>query len=94
MDSKYYRNIYMKLLVKLSNGKTIQINSIKNNDTIEVLKMHTAYNSNIPMHQFELYWNDTLLSPDSLLLEEIEVKGEKLPLHQYNVNNVIIMRLH
>ena len=84
----------MKLLVKLSNGKTIQINSIKNNNTIELLKMYTAHQSNIPMHQFELYWNDTLLSPDNLLLEEIEVNGEKLPLNQYNVNNVIIMRLH
>jgi len=84
----------MKLLVKLSNGKTIQINNISSKSTVELLKMHVAHKSNTPMHQFELCWNDFLFSPDSLLLEEINVDNEKLPLDQYNVNNVIFMRLH
>ena len=83
----------MKLLVKLCDGKTLPIN-IKETANIESLKLLIAYQSNIPMHHFDLYWNDELLTPESLLLNQIEVNREKLPLNQWNVNNLIFMQLH
>jgi hypothetical protein len=46
------------------------------------------------MHHFDLYWNEELLTPESLPLDKIEVNREKLPVNQWNVNNLIFMQLH
>jgi len=82
----------MKLLVKLSNGNTIPV-VIKSSDTIETLKLYIAFYSNIPKDHFELMWNDEFLIPESLELCEIDVNGEKLPLNQWNINNLIFVKL-
>jgi hypothetical protein len=83
---------FYNLLVKLPNGKVIQINKMNVNiSTIETLKLNIAYLSNIPYHKFELYWNDESLYPEKLFLKDIEIKGEKLPINNFNVNNLIFV---
>jgi DNA-binding transcriptional regulator WhiA len=49
--------------------------------------------SNIPYDKISLYWNDELLYPESLFLSQVEVKGEKLPINQFNVNNLIFLQI-
>jgi hypothetical protein len=92
MDS--LKKDFYTLLVKLPNGKVIQ--SQKMNilySTIETLKLDIAYRSNIPYDKISLYWNDELLYPESLFLSQVEVKGEKFPINQFNVNNLILLKI-
>ena len=92
MDS--LKKYFYTLLVKLPNGKVIQ--SQKMNvlySTIETLKLDIAYRSNIPYDKISLYWNDEMLYPESLFLSQVEVKGEKLPINQFNVNNLIFLQI-
>ena len=83
-------------MVKLFNGKTIKIDNIDkfNDKNVELLKMLVAYQSNISIDKFELRWNNQILSPDSLLLKDVEANREKLPETQFNVNNLIFMILN
>lgn len=83
---------FFTLLVKLPNGKVIQTSKIPAIlSTIETLKVDTAYRSNINYNTFELMWNDELLVPEKMLLKDVEIKGEKLPINQFNINNLIFM---
>lgn len=91
MDSK--KDFYT-LLVKLPNGKIIQtskMSAIYSN--IESLKIDAAYRSNIPYSIISLYWNDELLYPESLFLNQVEIKREKLPINHFNVNNLIFLQI-
>jgi hypothetical protein len=91
MDSK--KDFYT-LLVKLPNGKVIQTSKMSTAySNIESLKIDAAYRSNIPYDKISLYWNDELLYPESLFLSEVEVKGEKLPVNKFNVNNLIFLQI-
>ena len=91
MESK--KDFYT-LLVKLPNGKVIQTSKMNANySNIENLKIDTAYRSDIPYSKISLYWNDELLYPESLFLSQVEVKGEKLPVNQFNVNNLIFLKI-
>ena len=92
MDKKI---AFYNLLIRLHNGKTIQINNLNyETTTVELLKMHIAYNSKIPSDHFEIYWNNQILGLDSEFLKDIRICGEWLPINKFNVNNVIIMKLH
>lgn len=83
------------LLIKLHSGKTIQINNLNyETSTIELLKMHIAHQSKIPTDYFELYWNNQIIGLDSVLLKDVIICGEKLPINTFNVNNIIIMKLY
>ena len=83
------------LLVKLQNGKTVQINNLDyEKTTVEVLKIHIAYHSNIPADHFEIYWNNQVLGLDSEFVKNIKICGEYLPVNKFNVNNLIIMKLN
>ena len=83
------------LLVKLHNGNTIQINNLNyQTATVELLKMNIAYRYKTPADRFEIYWNNEILGLDSTLLKDIIICGQRLPVNKYNVNNVIIMKLH
>jgi hypothetical protein len=87
--------LFFNLLVKLQSGKTIQINNLNYEiTTVELLKMHIAYQSKIPIDYFEIYWNNEILGLDSVLLKDIIICGEKLPINRFNVNNIIIMKIH
>jgi hypothetical protein len=59
--------------------------------TIETLKIDVAYRSNINYNIFELHWNNEMLVPETMLLKNVEIKGDKLPVNQFNINNVIFM---
>jgi hypothetical protein len=86
---------YFNLLVKLHSGKTIQINNLNyDTATIELLKMNIAYHCKTPVDHFEIYWNNETLGLDSEYLKDVKISGERLPINQFNVNNVIIMKLH
>ena len=92
MDS--LKKYFYTLLVKLPNGKVIQsqkMNVLYSN--IETLKLDIAYRCNIPYDKISLYWNDEMLYPESLFLSQIEIKGEKLPVNQFNVNNLIFLKI-
>jgi hypothetical protein len=83
------------LLVRLHNGKTVQINNLNyETATVELLKMNIAYNSKTPLDHFEIYWNNEILGLDSEFLKDIKICGEWLPINKFNVNNVIIMKLN
>jgi hypothetical protein len=84
---------FFNLLIKDPSGKVIKTAKL-NYDTamIENLKFEAAYRLNIPYDKFELYWNDEILSPESELLKNVVINGEKLPVSQFNVNNVIMIR--
>ena len=88
------KKYFYTLLVKLPNGKVIQsqkINVLYYN--IETLNHDIAYRSNIPYDKISLYWNDEMLYPESLFLSQVEIKGEKLPVNQFNVNNLIFLKI-
>jgi hypothetical protein len=92
MDS--LKKDFYTLLVKLPNGKVIQTSKMSANySNIESLKIDAAYRSNIPYSRISLYWNDELLYPESLFLHEFEAKGEKFPINQFNVNNLIFLKI-
>ena len=40
---------------------------------IETLKIDASYRSNIVYDKISLYWNDELLYPESLFLNEVEM---------------------
>ena len=83
------------LLVKFHSAKTVQINNLNyETATVELLKMHIAHQSKIPIDYFEIYWNNQILGLDSVLLKDIIISGEKLPINTFNVNNIIIMKLY
>ena len=85
MNTKFYI-----LLVKLPDGRVIKTHKMNvNTSTIESLKLQVAYMSNIPYNNFELHWNNEPLYPDNMLLKDIIVYGEKLPVNKSNVNNLI-----
>ena len=88
-----YKKDFFTLLVKLPNGKVIQTSKIPFNSNIEKLKFEIAYRSNIPYDKISLYWNDEMLYPESLFLNEVEIKGEKLPVNKFNVNNLIFLKV-
>jgi hypothetical protein len=83
------------LLVKLQTGNTVQINNLNyETATVDLLKMNIAYRYKTPVDRFEIYWNNQILGLDSEFLKDIEICGEKLPINKFNVNNVIIMKMH
>jgi acetone carboxylase gamma subunit len=59
--------------------------------TIETLKIDISYRSNINYNIFELQWNNEILVPEKMFLKDIEIRGEKLPMNQFNINNLIFM---
>ena len=81
---------FYTLLIKLPKGNVIKSYKMNfNTATVETLKLDVAYLSNIPYHKFELYWNNEALYPEKMLLKDIEIASEKLPVNQYNINNLI-----
>jgi hypothetical protein len=85
---------FFTLLVKLPNGKVIQTSKMSAlSSKIETLKIDASYRSNIVYDKISLYWNDELLYPESLFLNEVEIKGEKLPINQFNINNLIFLKI-
>jgi hypothetical protein len=91
MESK--KDFYT-LLVKLPNGKVIQTSKMNSlSSKIETLKFDIAYRCNITYDKISLYWNEELLYPESLFLSQVDVKGEKLPVNQFNVNNLIFLQI-
>lgn len=86
------KNDFYKLLVKLPNGKVIQTYKMDATfSTIEKLKLEVAFRSNTPYHKVELYWNEEHLYPENMLLKDIEIKGEKLPVNQFNISSLIFL---
>jgi hypothetical protein len=84
--------LFFILLVKLPNGKVIKTNKMDILTTdIEMLKLQVSFISNIPYNSFELLWEKQILSPDRLLLKDIDINGSKLPINQANVNNLIFL---
>ena len=85
---------FYTLLIKLPNGKVIQTSKMNATySNIESLKIDAAYRSDIPYSRISLYWNDELLYPESLFLNQVEIKGEKLPVNLFNVNNLIFLKI-
>jgi len=84
--------LYYNLLIKLPSNEVIQTSKLDfKTATVQTLKFDVAYRSNIPYNRLELYWNDNLLTPESLLLNEVIINGEKLPVNKFNINNLILL---
>jgi len=95
MNQNKVEKFNFNLLVRLHTGKTIQIINLNyETATVELLKMNIAYKSKIPSDHFEIYWNNQIIGLDSEFLKDIKICGERLPINQFNVNNIIIMKLH